>query len=152
MLISFKGAQFTAEYIRSEKENLHQMIDSKFNLVSQLLSCDVLTRNEKGRVENLATSEDRNNLLLEILIEKSADARQTFLKCLESTDQVHVVNYIVYGRGGKPVLNNRSKIVFKIPTNRRYIDLGPIAITDLNPTDLFCNMTTVKRTLQALLG
>ena len=84
------------------REPLRQMIDPEFLLPAELASYDVLTDEQRQKVKSKNTYQEKNDKLLKFVIQKS-DATLVmpqFIKCLESTDQDHVCNFICCN-GGK---------------------------------------------------
>jgi len=91
----------TERIILSLKEPLKRMIDPDHLLTDKLQSEAVLTNSERQKVERRETVEERNETLINFVVEKDESARLRFIKSLHDTDQQHVANFIYYNGGTK---------------------------------------------------
>jgi len=91
----------TERIILSLKELLKRMIDPDHLLTDKLLSEAVLSNSEREDVESRRTLEERNETLINFVVEKDESARLRFIKSLHDTDQEHVANFIYYNGGIK---------------------------------------------------
>jgi len=91
----------TERIILSLKEPLKRMIDPDHLLTDKLLSEAVLSNSEREDVESRRTLEERNETLINFVVEKDESARLRFIKSLHDTDQEHVANFIYYNGGIK---------------------------------------------------
>ena len=91
----------TERIILSLKEPLKRMIDPDHLLTDKLQSEAVLTNSERQKVERRETVEERNEALINFVVEKDESARFRFIKSLHDTDQEHVANFICYNGGTK---------------------------------------------------
>ena len=81
---------------------LRQMIDPDFQLPEKLMRQEFLSDEDKQRVKSPVTYQERNDVLLNFVIQKK-DATLAVLQfgvCLRDTDQEHVCNFICCN-GGK---------------------------------------------------
>ena len=84
------------------KEDLKEMIDPDFTLPAKLLSELVLTDAERQNVKAKSSFQERNDVLLNFVLQKSEAAQRRFIACLNDTDQRHVGNFVNCD-GGKQV-------------------------------------------------
>ena len=91
----------TERIILSLKEPLKRMIDPDHLLTDKLQSEAVLTNSERQKVERRETVEERNEALINFVVEKDESAGFRFIKSLHDTDQQHVANFICYNGGTK---------------------------------------------------
>jgi len=84
------------------RDALRQMIDPDFLLPAELVRQDVLSDEDIQRVKRQVTYQERNDVLLNIVIQKNdiSLAVLRFYVCLQNTDQHHVCNFICCN-GGK---------------------------------------------------
>ena len=82
--------------------DLRQMIDTDFQLLETLVRRDVLTEEERLKVKRKETYQERNDVLLNCVIQKKGASLVVlqFINCLQETDQDHVCNFICCN-GGK---------------------------------------------------
>jgi len=76
------------------KEDLKEMIDPDFTLPAKLLSELVLTDAERQNVGAKNSLQERNDVLLNFVLQKSEAAQRRFITCLNDTDQRHVGNFV----------------------------------------------------------
>ena len=82
------------------KDELKAAMEPNFGLVEELLSCRVLSSDERDEVRAAKTRSKRNRTLLEYILEKSEnDVCCRLLDALEKTEQHHVVNFILQDQG-----------------------------------------------------
>jgi len=81
------------------RESLREMIDPDFLLLNELMSRDVITDADRQRVKSHSCLQDRNDALLELILDKDDAAQRRFIACLHDSDQDHVVNFINYDGG-----------------------------------------------------
>jgi len=81
------------------KDPLKQMIDPDFLLTPKLMNREVLTDAERQSVINKDNFQQRNDTLLNIILQKNDEAERQFIACLHDTDQQHVWNFINCGGG-----------------------------------------------------
>jgi len=81
------------------KEPLREMIDPDFLLTAELMNKQVLTDAERQNVKARNNLQERNDELLNFVLQKKDDASLRFMVCLRRTDQQHVWNFIFYGGG-----------------------------------------------------
>lgn len=86
------------------RDALRQMIDPDFLLPMELVSQDVLSDEDRQKVERKDTYQERNDVLLNFVIQKkdASLAVPQFTGCLRDTDQDHVCNFIQCN-GGKRI-------------------------------------------------
>ena len=80
-------------------DDLKKMIDPDFGLLTKLHSCEVIESNDLQRIKRRETVEERNVLLLQLMMNKSLKDCMKFLDCLSECMQRHVYNYICRSRG-----------------------------------------------------
>jgi hypothetical protein len=88
-----------ADNIERLKDRLRNLIEPDFGLLDHLLSLQVLTDEELDEINSKKTIRKRNDKLLKYLADKTDDKRRQFLTALETTQQLHVVNYITRDAG-----------------------------------------------------
>jgi len=76
------------------KEDLKEMVDPDFRLPAQLMSEEVLTDVERQNVKAGNSLQERNDVLLNFVLQKDEAAQRRFIICLNDTHQRHVVNFI----------------------------------------------------------
>jgi hypothetical protein len=81
------------------RDSLKDIVEPDFGLLDHLLSLGVLTSNELREIESYTTTYRRNARLLEYLVTKSTEQCFHFIAALKSTNQTHVVNYILQNGG-----------------------------------------------------
>ena len=82
------------------KEDLREMIDPDFGLPAELLSQQVLTDSQRQNVKARNSLQERNDILLNFMLQKNDEDLLRFVESLKNTDQQHVCNFISCG-GGK---------------------------------------------------
>jgi len=82
------------------KEDLKEMIDPDFGLPAELLSQQVLTDSQRQNVKARNSLQERNDILLNFMLQKNVKALLRFVDSLKNTGQQHVCNFISCG-GGK---------------------------------------------------
>ena len=90
------GADIGTNVLSRLRDALREMIDPDFMLPMELLSQDVLSDEDRQKVERKDTYQERNDTLLNMVLQKSdVDlAVLQFTGCLRDTDQDHVYNFI----------------------------------------------------------
>lgn len=111
MCVEGQKKQMTPDCIRCNGDVLKQIIDPDFGLIPTMYSCGVLLNNERQRIMSKETTNERNEVLLDIMIGKSSEDCQKFLECLKSTEQTHVVNYIICRNRGRPKRQGQKRDV-----------------------------------------
>jgi len=81
------------------KESLKEMIDPDFGLPDILMGRRVLTDDDRQTVESKASLQQRNDELLDLVLQHGDSADLAFIDCLVETDQRHVYNYVVCNGG-----------------------------------------------------
>ena len=82
------------------KELLKEMLDPDFFLVLELMHRDVLTDSQRQIIKCGESIQDRNERLLNFVLEKDSEAQLHFLAALRESDQEHVC-YFIECNGGK---------------------------------------------------
>ena len=82
------------------REPLKQMLDPDSFLVLELMHRDVLTNSQRQIIECGESIEERNERLLNFVLEKDTEAQLHFLAALRACDQEHV-SYFIECNGGK---------------------------------------------------
>ena len=96
------GAAANENVLFRLREPLKEMIDPEFLFLAELASCAVLSDEERQSVKSKDAYQKKNDMLLTFVVQKD-DATLVvaqFIKCLQSTNQDHVCNFICYN-GGK---------------------------------------------------
>ena len=86
------------------KEPLKEMIDPDFLLPDELMRREVLTDAARQSVKKKDSLQERNNALLEIVLQKKEKADRHFTDSLQETDQKHVSNFITCDGGNSLLL------------------------------------------------
>ena len=86
------------------KEPLKEMIDPDFLLLDELMQQKVLIDAERQSVKKKDSLQERNNALLEIVLQKKEKADRHFSDSLVETDQKHVSNFITCDGGNSLLL------------------------------------------------
>jgi len=81
------------------KSSLTEYLEPDYGLLDELLSLEVLTRPQLADVCSERTVYRRNAALLDLLV--TEDQCDKFLKALQQTDQLHVLNFIEANGGQK---------------------------------------------------
>ena len=78
------------------RKDLRHIMDPDFLLPLELMRRDVLSDEEQQKVKRKDTYQQRNDVLLTSVIQKKDTSLVVvqFIKCLQSTDQDHVCNFI----------------------------------------------------------
>lgn len=80
--------------IRKRHDGLLSIVDIDFGLLDYLCGMNVLTYEQKTRIEELATPPEKIRQLLKDVVDMSPDRQELFLEALIANEQSHVVNYI----------------------------------------------------------
>ena len=96
------------------KEPLKEMLDPDFLLPSELMNKKVLTDCERQRVKSRCTLHERNDALLNFVIQKDTAAQLRFIFALRDTDQEHVCNFIKCNGGKHSALACYVTTFFKL--------------------------------------
>jgi hypothetical protein len=75
------------------------MVESRFELLCQLVSLEVLSPEEHSKLGNIVNVYERNDLLFDFIATKTEPVvYQLFLEALRLTNQKHVANYATNGK------------------------------------------------------
>ena len=76
------------------RSTLCDYIEPDMGLLDKMLSVGVLTNRHVAHIRRDAADDDKTQRMLTCLLDNEQTEYDLFMKCLENTDQKHVVNYI----------------------------------------------------------
>ena len=114
----------TTDIILNLKESLKEMIQPDFLLTDDLLKQKVLTDHERQIVKSKESLQQRNESLLNFVLQKDELAQLRFITALLDDDQRHVCNFIQCNGGKQFNTKHFFAVLWKL-----LLILNPVGLT-----------------------